>query len=363
MIYRYPSRFHILLHYTPDTRVVQMSTNIMLRPLSTFTDLLQQCMVEGAFSDPSRRPSEGYWDHVSLGLELARLSGRAHDEKYVETQQRNVRDWLAERRVCHSPTLRLLCGIFFDKNNDDRRQQFIRAHRKLNTGRRDPLQHMRFGMQIVKEEDLWEVYAFDEIAYGVADIPRELFHGWWSAYRPGFLCAFRNGKPFAVLGLYPVPRQWAADFRAGTVNEFQLTPEMIKQAARPGEPRLHWYVSGFSWRGKSKGAKKWLPRMLAECWCQWVRNNADCIGRQKMQLVAEGTTPEGQDLLARFGFEPSSDVLPGDGKPRFSSVRTIEEILYTLAHYDVFAEDPFIQKSAEALNVHVRNIMESRLQP
>jgi hypothetical protein len=335
----------------------------------SFPDLLRQYMDEGLCGDPSRAPAEQRWNVTTLATELVRLSRDRHRRGYVETVKRNVRDWRVGRKSCQQKWLVLLCAVFFASGDDPRKRKLEKAQQDFDRARRDPTRRLDFGIQVTDPKILRLVYDFDEKAYIVdkdeivQDIPWPLFRAWWEAYRPGFLCAFKRELPIAVLGLFPITEQYHEDFMAGKVSEFDLTPEIIREASRPGAPRLWWYLSGLSWKG-NRGIKKYLPRLIAKSMCQWIRNNARYIEHRNIQIVSEGATPSGEALLnKRFGFELVSSQMNNSEKPRFNLVTNVEEIMYALGRYDFFAADVTIQHAAAAIRTHVRTVLGEPLRP
>src|SRR5262249_21198033 len=181
---------------------------------------------------------------------------------------------------------------------------------------------LEFGKQIPDQGVLERVYKFDKDAYVdkhgqiVDDIPFELFLEWWHAFPSGFLCSSRDSEPIAVVGLFPVTKDWADDFLDRKASEFDLDRKIIDKGKND---RAHWYLSGIS-SDKSKpydlGAR--LPCVLGYSLFEWLRFNAKIIGARNITMVSEGTTPIGEKLLLNvIQFELTSEPRSFEQKPRF----------------------------------------------
>jgi hypothetical protein len=180
---------------------------------------------------------------------------------------------------------------------------------------------------IASRNVLNEVYDFDELSYGsVGDISRDLFYAWWKAYPSGFLAAFRCERPFAVLGIFPVPEEWAHKFLARQIDEADLSPQDIQRSRRKW-----WYVSGISSARKAVGLKRTglspeIGYFLCHALRIWLETHADLRGKEEVHFVAEGATTEGESLLHHFGFDPVTLATNPDEKPRFHKKTSIEKM-------------------------------------
>jgi hypothetical protein len=215
---------------------------------------------------------------------------------------------------------------------------------------------MTFAKQIPNEQVLRHVYEFDEVAYGkkmaadeqLSDAPNNIpfsqFENWWKAFPPGFLYSSKHSNPIAVVGMFPVPEVWAAQFVSRRVSEIDLSPEIIR-AAKEG-PRTHWYFSGISATEEGRGI--YLPRVLGHALLEWVRFNADIIGDRKITVVSEGTTQIGQDLLANLAqFELASAPSSVLERPRYILFTSIEEVKRVLKRKPFFVSSSGLQKEVE----------------
>jgi hypothetical protein len=185
---------------------------------------------------------------------------------------------------------------------------------------------------------LKRVYAFDEHSYVDArnrageNISFPLFQEWWHAYPTGFLCAFRQDQPFAVIGLFPVTGAWAGKFLAHETSERDLRGETIKAS-----PRKVWYFSGLSSNAMPGLLGTKLPCILGRTLLQWVQINATALGDTKIVIVSEGTTTVGAKLLGRLlASEPVLSFDDGQ-KPRFKLTTDLAEITRMLAEKPFFA--------------------------
>ncbi len=151
---------------------------------------------------------------------------------------------------------------------------------------------------ILTADMLARVYAFDEHSYdaavgpAVANIPFTLFLEWWIAFPTGFLCAFRGGEPFAVVGLFPVSDVWASGFLANRISERELGASDIK-----GSDRRTWYFSGLSTSARPGRLGVHLPCILGRAILKWSQINVPAIGADAITVLAEGATSTGAKLL------------------------------------------------------------------
>ncbi len=168
---------------------------------------------------------------------------------------------------------------------------------------------------------LARVYAFDEHSYDAAvgrasaNIPFTLFLQWWIAVPTGFLCAFRGGKPFAVVGLFPVSDVWASGFLANRTSERELGADDIKAS-----DRRTWYFSGLSTSARPGRLGVHLPCILGHAILKWWQINAPVVGGHAITVMAEGATSTGAKLLRNL---LAPDPLPRDDDdrrpPRFTA--------------------------------------------
>jgi hypothetical protein len=159
---------------------------------------------------------------------------------------------------------------------------------------------------------LARVYAFDERAYDAdadaasGNIPFALFTEWWSAFPSGFLCAFVDGEPQAVVGLFPVSAAWASGFLNYATSERELRAGDIAAS-----DRRTWYFSGISSNARVGRLGMQLPCVLGHALLTWAQVIG--IGDQAITIVAEGTTSIGAKLLGRL---LAVDALPAPADPR-----------------------------------------------
>lgn len=160
---------------------------------------------------------------------------------------------------------------------------------------------------IATPEMLARVYAFDEHAYDAAgaaggSIPFALFAEWWTVFPAGFLCAFIDGEPQAVAGLFPVPALWASGFLSYGTSEREL-----RAADIAASDRRTWYFSGLSSNARSGRFGVRLPCVLGHAILRW----SQVIPMSgTITVVAEGTTSIGAKLLGRLlavDVSPTSD--------------------------------------------------------
>src|SRR5262249_28992909 len=114
--------------------------------------------------------------------------------------------------------------------------------RQLNAGdasrkyrKREPMNSGDITVKPIADRHiLRQGYAFDEEAYSGGErharnnIPFALFQEWWTAHPTGFLCAFRLDEPFAVVGLFPVTKEWSDKFLRYQTSESGLRGEAIE---------------------------------------------------------------------------------------------------------------------------------------
>lgn len=193
---------------------------------------------------------------------------------------------------------------------------------------------------IAKSKTLRTVYDFDENAYvddegvRVQNIPYTLFEEWWTAFPNGFLAAFQGDSPVAVIGLFPVTEEWAADFIARRVTEFDLNATVIKKSSRK-----FWYFSGISSNVPGAGLRTHLPNILGFGILEWLRLNLNAIRKKDLVIVAEGTSPVGEHLLHDlFRFELRNTARAIGEYPRFSKKTTVPAVKNMLLGHGYFAK-------------------------
>jgi len=199
---------------------------------------------------------------------------------------------------------------------------------------------------ILDEENLRIAFQSDKNAYGVPSIPLDLFIEWQRAFRSSFVCAWKDDRPLAGIGMLPVDAKWTEDFLKYKVKEDDLKTDVIKRSNYK-----FWYFSGFSGnfylRGTSEPAvRKELADLLGRCFLAWACENAPKIGSERLTIFAEATSGIGEQLLRVLGFERSPTPIPGKVKPRFFKETTLRSIK------DILANDRFFNDS-ESLRHHV----------
>jgi hypothetical protein len=206
---------------------------------------------------------------------------------------------------------------------------------------------------IATREMLARVYAFDEHSYenaagdAGANIAFALFEEWWLACPSGFLCAFRGGEPYAVIGLFPVSRAWAADFLRYRTSERELRAGDIAAS-----DRTCWYFSGVSAKGRPGRLGLQLPCILGHALLRWSQINADAIGDEPVTIAAEGTTAIGQKLLRRvFALQPAAVPAGGAHRPRFSATIDRAAVRRLLLESPFFARCRELRDEAAGLGV------------
>jgi hypothetical protein len=224
-----------------------------------------------------------------------------------------------------------LASNFSSEHTDELEARFSYQSRphEINEG------EFTFGVPIANLELLRKVYEFDKIAYVdqnekvIQDIPFELFREWWREFPTGFLCAFRNGEPFAVFGMFPVTKDWADRFIVHRANERELRNSTIRKAKSP--PRTHWYLSGLSTNLEVKGLSTHLPCILGYSLLEWVRFNKRLVLDESIEIVSEGTTSNGEKLLNHiFHFRLESPEIEAGQKPRFRIETNLKSVLHIL---------------------------------
>ena len=213
-----------------------------------------------------------------------------------------------------------------------------------------------FGVPIAKRRVLEQVYRFDEYAYvdedkqTTQDISPELFEDWWNAFRNGFLCAFQDDKPVAVVGLFPVTETWSSDFLKYRVSEHDLSGAIINEAKKSA--CTHWYLSGLSSAMKPRTLSKHLPRILGYALLAWMRFNACSIGTRNIVIASEGTTTIGEKLLCDlFKFKLADHKMPAGGKPRFSTETNLDQIKNILTKHRFFLSCPDLQEEIALMTI------------
>ncbi|HZL30140.1 MAG TPA: hypothetical protein VFC54_03650 [Pseudolabrys sp.] len=149
-------------------------------------------------------------------------------------------------------------------------------------------------------QEIQAIYEFDEEAYGHGEnISKELFYEWWNAYRDGFIAAYQNGNPVAVVGFFPVTEAFYQLLLSGKVSERDLTGEIIGKA-----DGTHWYLSGISVKNRKKSLSRVLGRLICQSAQLWYDKHGEALVKKSINIVSVGTTKEGRDILEDLRFSP-----------------------------------------------------------
>jgi len=203
---------------------------------------------------------------------------------------------------------------------------------------------------IATSEMLKQVYSFDEHSYDAGggpvrgNIPFALFEQWWRACPTGFLCAFRSGKPFVVIGFFPVSDAWATAFLEYRTSERELRAADIKAS-----DRRTWYFSGISSNlGRGRLGMQ-LPCVLGRALLTWSQINADAIGGDTITVLAEGATPTGTKLLRTvFAGDAVSRSDNDRRKPRFKATTDLAGVRRQLIESPLFLRCRALRDEAAA---------------
>jgi hypothetical protein len=201
---------------------------------------------------------------------------------------------------------------------------------------------------IAAPEMLARVYAFDEHAYDAAsgaaggNIAFALFEEWWTAFPAGFLCAYIDGEPQAVVGLFPVSAAWASGFLSYATSEHEL-----RAADIAASDRRTWYFSGLSSNARAGRLGMRLPCVLGHAILQWSQIIA--MG-DAITIVAEGTTSIGAKLLGRL-LAPVTLPAPDDARRRPRIKATIDRagVRHLLLESPFFRRCRDVRESAVSL--------------
>lgn len=163
---------------------------------------------------------------------------------------------------------------------------------------------------IQNPEELQDLYKIDAEAYGNASIPYETFLEWWSAHQLGLVGAFdENNKVQGAIGIWPVTKNWIKDLSSGRGKESNLNTKPIQEAG--SQPTENWYISGIVVTPKRRG-RCMAQGLIIETLRTWATKNKISW---PASLWATAYSPQGEKLLARFGFNlhtPGNKMADGD---------------------------------------------------
>jgi hypothetical protein len=104
---------------------------------------------------------------------------------------------------------------------------------------------------ISSPDQLEELWAIDNSAYGAASITYEKFRDWWRAYPPSLLVLHWEKRIGGAIGLWPLSDRTAARLTNARIKEVALTGHMMRPFRKA--PARHWYISGMVLRPELSG--------------------------------------------------------------------------------------------------------------
>lgn len=105
----------------------------------------------------------------------------------------------------------------------------------------EPLNVLSSG-RIETEAELQELWQIDKAAYGDCSLDFGRFLDWWRCYPYGSKVLFAQGRIVASIGVYPLHKEQAEAFMAGSIPESALVPVPVEECE--AHPVHHWYCSG-----------------------------------------------------------------------------------------------------------------------
>jgi hypothetical protein len=188
----------------------------------------------------------------------------------------------------------------------------------------DTTHQFRLG-SISSPDQLEELWAIDNTAYGAASITYEKFHDWWRAYPPGLLVLHWEKRIGGAIGLWPISERAAPRLTNGQMKEADLTGEMMRPFREA--PTRYWYVSGIVLRPELGGTRA-IRVLLGDGLSHWIYTAAITF---PFQLLALASSKEGELLLGRFGFYcyQKAHAMP-DGVALFALEASREEFISLL---------------------------------
>jgi hypothetical protein len=157
-------------------------------------------------------------------------------------------------------------------------------------------------------DELKKLWRIDAAAYGDANLNYGHFQDMWHAYQKGLHAIFIDGEVAGALGVWPVTRKWIKEFSTGKVGEKDLSAETLKSAGERGTD--YWYISGLVIKKEFRNGKA-VPTLLKEATLGWA---IDSKLKHPVNLSAIAISPDGEKLLARYGFTlatPGNHMIDG----------------------------------------------------
>jgi hypothetical protein len=178
---------------------------------------------------------------------------------------------------------------------------------------------------ISSSDELEELWAIDNSAYGAASITFEKFLDWWRAYPQGLLVLHGDKRIAGAIGMWPISESAAERLRNSHLKESDLTGEMMQPFRYA--PARRWYIPGIVLRPELVGTRA-IRVLLGDGLCHWLYTAAIA---SPFQLLALASLHEGELLLARFGFYcyQRAHAMP-DGAALFALDSTREEFISLL---------------------------------
>ena len=184
-------------------------------------------------------------------------------------------------------------------------------------------------------EQLKELWRLDMQAYQNCTIPFKTFKQWWSHYPFGSKVYLENNAILAAIGFYPIEVTMALAFMNGELPETDLVPVRLRDCLRT--PQHYWYASGILLNNTLLDADP--HRRLRDHPVKPLLKNALhlWLGSGHMEfpakLFALGLTPEGTNMLCRFGFSEtrSAEAMPDHCGLYDLTLTSTEQVLKVLA--------------------------------
>jgi len=137
---------------------------------------------------------------------------------------------------------------------------------------------------------------FDDDVYGPGVISYELLLGWWSSYRKGAIALFNDNRIDAIFAVWPLKSVTFRQILRGSRREKDIGPSDVVSKAQSKRCRT-WYLSGFAVR-KTCSIDD-MVGFLRKAIGTWI---TDASPHFPLELCAFGFSPQGENLLKRFGF-------------------------------------------------------------
>jgi hypothetical protein len=187
-----------------------------------------------------------------------------------------------------------------------------------------------YSVRPLKEDELRELWAFNEIVYGEDNIVFEKLHEWWSTYPHGSLCIFKNDllqnrmidNHIGGIGIYPISKDFYFDLMHKRAEEEDMSRAIIQTGIKEHENPLtpdYWYISGISMRESYRHSLA-LPYLI-DCakkarYGLYYRTtgshhhhiHTESVPENRIiQVCAIATSNEGNRLLKRLKFKVSPE--------------------------------------------------------